>query len=72
MSLSSASAADKCDPRDRPGPQPHNRIGTLYEQLALAQTPRPSRRERRRARLLELLAGDMTDIALAVSQEMQR
>jgi hypothetical protein len=26
----------------RPGPQPHNQIGTLREQLALAHTPRPT------------------------------
>ena len=54
----------------RPGPQPHNRIGTLSQQLALAKTPRPSPRERHQARLLDLLADPIADIALAVYREL--
>jgi len=37
----------------RPGPQPHNQIGTLREMLALARTPRLGPQEAAQARLSE-------------------
>jgi hypothetical protein len=35
----------------RPGPQPHNQIGTLAQQFALAHTPRPTPQELNAERL---------------------
>ena len=60
----------RCDVH-RPGPQPANQIGTLLQQLALARTPRPSA-PAPTARLLDLLAEPIADIALAVYRELDR
>jgi hypothetical protein len=38
-----------------PGPQPHNQIGTLREQLLLVHTPRPAPKQETRAELVELI-----------------
>jgi hypothetical protein len=59
-------------PRPWAGPQPENQIGTLSEQWALAQTPRPSLRGRVRGALWELVGDDFVDIAVAVYEELGR
>jgi hypothetical protein len=37
----------------RPGPQPHNQIGTLREMLALSRTPRPTPEQEAQASFVE-------------------
>lgn len=46
----------------RPGPQPHNQIGTLRDQVAKVMAGRPSPRDRAKARLVALLCEDIRDL----------
>lgn len=49
--------------RRRPGPQPWNRVSATFGgQLDRAKAGRPSRRDRARARLLDLLADDFNEL----------